>query len=440
MESQAAQNKTQSDDACGSDRACAADQRAELDKDAVSSNTASNSYIPDLSFRPLRWGVDSLYLSYPGELSFEADKSLQHLKKIAQSPEPYQQYQAQMEVGGHILEVKDKGAPLFPYVLEDRALRIQLSRPGRKTPMAYVKLSSGHLNHLGPAEAETGLKSILEGLGELHDEAHVSRIDLYVDFVSNVPMDSWGRESWVTRAGSISNYSEGGTFTGWMVGAGGVVSFRLYNKTQEIKKSHKDYLLPLWRQCGWDGEMPVWRAEFQYRRQVLDQFGLVRLSSTLRNLGSLWGYATGEWLRLSIPDPTDSNRSRWAIHPLWVALGSIDWDTPGGPLSPRFSFDRSPSNHWIFRQEFSAITSYMAKHAILDFEQGRSMLLQELYNHFYSVSMREGIPFDQFVEEKVRAKGRRYNTIFNLDEIPDEDRKRMEIDEAASAYSRASRG
>ncbi len=396
--------------------------------------------IHNFTFRPLRWGIDSLYLSYPGCLSEETDSRLKDLKKIAQSPEAYKQLQAQIETNGHILEVKDKGAPLFPYVLEDNALRIQLSRPARKTPMAYVKLASGLLNHLGPVEAEAGLRLILEDLGELQDEAHVSRIDLYADFVSNARMDSWDRSAWVTRAASISNYSEGAVFTGWMVGAGGVISFRLYNKTQEIKKSLKDYLKPLWLQAGWDGESSVWRAEFQYRRQIMGQFGLVRLSGVLASLKALWSYGLDEWLRLSIPDPADGNRSRWPLHPLWGALASIDWATPGGPLSQRFSFDRAPSDSWIFRQEFSAITSYMAKNGILDFEQGRSMLVMKVYNHFSSLAVLEGVSFDQFIQEKVGIKGRRYNTIFNLSEIPNEDQVKASLDDLARAYRNASRG
>jgi hypothetical protein len=57
----------------------------------------------------------SVYLSYPGELSTEMDKELKKLKEIAQAPEPYQRINAQLSLDGHIFEVKDKGAPLFPY-------------------------------------------------------------------------------------------------------------------------------------------------------------------------------------------------------------------------------------------------------------------------------------------------------------------------------------
>ena len=104
-------------------------------KDAKPSNTASdNCNIP--YFKALRWGVDSLYLSYPGELFPEVLDRLKVLKTLAQSQEPGLPAQAQYLVGAHIFEVKDKGAQIFPYVLEDGAFRIQLAKPSKTVPMA----------------------------------------------------------------------------------------------------------------------------------------------------------------------------------------------------------------------------------------------------------------------------------------------------------------
>lgn len=410
------------------------------EQDATSSNTASNSYRDDFYFLPLRWGVDSIYLSYPGDLSPEMEDRLKDLKKAAQSAEAHEQVYAQFPAQGHIFEVKDKGAPLFPYVLEDNAFRIQLSRPGRKVPMAYVKVSSGYLSHVGPAHAEIELRGILDELGVVTDSAHVSRIDLFLDFVCTLPMDGWAREAWITRASSISNYSEGSVFTGWMIGAGGTISCRLYDKTQEIKKSHKDYLKHLWQQAGWDGELPVWRLEFQFRRELLDQWGVVKLDSVLRHLNGLWSYATTEWLRLAIPDPSDSNRSRWPLNPIWLAASCVDWETNGGPLTPRFSFSRGPGRDWIERMGLSVLTTFMAMEGVYDFMEGMRLLSMLLFNRYSSVATFEGIPFDQFILEKVQAKGRKYNTISNLEEIPNEDRIREELDAQAWEYRKASKG
>lgn len=83
-------------------------------------------------FKLLRVGVDSLYLSYKGELLLEVKEHLVKLKQLAQHPEADQQAQAQYAIAGHIFEVKDKGTSIFPYVLEDGAFRISLSRTSKK--------------------------------------------------------------------------------------------------------------------------------------------------------------------------------------------------------------------------------------------------------------------------------------------------------------------
>ena len=55
--------------------------------DAAPSNTASHKCNTDY-FQSLRWGIDSLYLLFPGAVLPNIDIRLKALKKIAQSPEP----------------------------------------------------------------------------------------------------------------------------------------------------------------------------------------------------------------------------------------------------------------------------------------------------------------------------------------------------------------
>lgn len=73
-------------------------------KGALPSNTAPyNSNSP--YFQALRWGVDSLYLSYPGELSRDADKQLRALKELARSAEAGDVSRAQLVLGAHIFKI-----------------------------------------------------------------------------------------------------------------------------------------------------------------------------------------------------------------------------------------------------------------------------------------------------------------------------------------------
>ena len=380
-------------------------------KDAKPSNTASSNCNSGF-FKALRWGVDSLYLSYPGELSFEMDKELKRLKEIAQSPEPYQRSNAQISLDGHIFEVKERGAPLFPYILEDNAFRIQVSRSTGKVPLAYVKVSSAYLSHVLPGAAEEALHRVISLLGEISDEINVSRIDLFVDFVSSVDMESWDRHAWVTRAKRIDAHADG-DFSGWSIGLGGIISARLYDKTLEIEKSKKTYLHELWKTSGWDGVSPVWRLEFELKREVLTGHGLSSLEDVLPNLNGLWSYCTTDWLRLTLPQKDDKTRSRWPIHTLWGYLSSVDWETSGGVLSKRFSNARVPSDDKLFSMGLSMVIGYMAREGILDLYDGLKAFEAAMYAYHESKSFHMGLPFDDYIAEKVSIKMREFNTALN---------------------------
>lgn len=392
-------------------------------------------------FKALRWGVDSLYLSYPGELSRESDARLKALKELAQSSAPGEIAKAQLPLGSHIFEVKEKGASLFPYILEDGAFRIQLSRPGHKAPMAYVKVSAKYLAHVGPVEAEKHLYSLLSELGELKESANVSRIDLFVDFQSSVDMESWDRNAWVTRASSINAYAVSGNFSGWSVGLGGIISARLYNKLLEIVVSGKDWILPLWQKAGWQASDMVWRLEFELKREVLTQKGLSKLYQVLGNLDGLWSYATTEWLRLTLPSADDKTRSRWPIHPLWGFLSAVDWEGKGGPLVKRFSPSRSPNDDKLFQIAYSAILSYMAKHGFpaTELYEGAEDFLANAYAYHEKKANDLGLPFDDFIAERLALKHRQYNTAIN-DPEQEEKRKAKELAEQAKAYRKESDG
>jgi len=391
-------------------------------------------------FKPLRWGVDSLYLSYPGELSRESDTRLKELKQLAQSNDPAEVAKAQLPLGKHVFEVKEKGASLFPYIIEDGAFRIQLSRPGHKAPMAYVKVSAAYLAHVGPVEAEKHLYELLSQLGELKESANVSRIDLFVDFQSSVDMEGWDRHAWVTRASAINAYAVSGQFSGWSIGLGGIISARLYNKLLEIVVSGKDWILPLWQKGGWDSGM-VWRLEFELKREVLTQKGLSKLSQVLNHLNGLWSYATTEWLRLTLPNADDKTRSRWPSHPLWDFLASVDWEGKGGPLTKRFSPTRSPNDDKLFQIAYSAILSYMAKHGFeaKELYEGAEDFLANAYAYHEQKSHDLGLPFDQFIEERLALKHRQYNTAIN-DPEQEAKRKAKKLADQTKAYRKESDG
>ena len=375
-------------------------------------------------------------MSYPGDLHPGVLRELVNLKNTAQSADPLEQVQAQFVVGGHIFAVKDKGAGMFPFVLDDNAFRIQFSRPNKKLPMAYVKVSAEYLAHKGPRAIQEELEKLLGEFGLLTGRNMVSRIDLAADFSSPCVMDSWHRSAWVTRAVEIHSYAKDQQVTGWTVGMGGVIAARLYDKTREIKHSGKTWAESLWLPAGWVPGQEVWRLEFELKRDYLKERQLSSLESVLVNLNGLWNYATNEWLRLTEPNPQDSTRARWPTHPLWIALASVDWETSGGVLLKRFTNARLPDEKRLYTAIFGSLASYMAIHQIEDKHVALDGLLGKTHQYFQDIAVQQGLLVDDLLIQRMAARSRLFNTGVNLQDEPSEPAE----SEGVKAYRKASNG
>lgn len=408
---------------------------------ASPSNTAphnSNTVLPD-GFRLLRLAVDSLYLSYPGELHDATFSALQRLKTYAQSEHLDQLANAQYPIGSHIFEVKDRGTGMFPFILVDNAYRIQLSRPGKKLPMAYVQVSAEYLAYKSPKDVQDELQVLLSELGLLSGYNVVSRIDLAADFSTPVIMDSWHRSAWVCRATEIHSYAKDQVFTGWTIGMGGVIGCRLYNKIKEIVHSGKAWAMDLWLPMGWQPGEDVWRLEFEFKRDFLKERGLGSLDTVLDNLNGLWSYATNEWLRLTVPNEADSTRSRWPTHHLWTALASINWDAPPGVVLDKYSNTRTPTELRLITVVLGALTSFMAMYKIDNRTEAIDQLVAKLYEHYSVVADKKGMSFDEYLAQRIAVKGKGFNTAVNSPGLAD-NLKQDFLNEGVEAYRRASKG
>lgn len=421
---------------------------SEAEQGASPSNTAPNNSIDSNGepkppyFQALRWGVDSLYVSYKGKLSLEMTITLRRLKELAQSQSPSDNAVAQLKIGDHIFEVKDKGTGLFAFILEDNAFRIHIAKSRSKSvPMAYVKISSQCLTARTPWEIVEELDGLLTSISDEIEQPKVSRIDLFVDFASSVDMESWDRTAWVTRASHINAYSVSGQFSGWTIGLGGPIAARLYDKVLEVvSQSKKEYLFPLWRQAGWDGIGRVWRLEFEFKQEAISQLGIKGFDAVMESLGGIWGYATTEWLRLTEPNLSDATRSRWPIHPLWTLLASIDWEEEGGQLSRTFPVSREPGKDWLMTHGLSSLTSFMASQGIYDFDHGLALFREELYNYHEEKAFLFGQSFSDYVWDKVALKVRQYNRAMNSDQLSELEKNAKRLNATADAYRKASDG
>lgn len=403
------------------------------------SNTVPLNYNPQ-TFKSLRYGLDSLYVSYPGLIAEEWDQKLSDLKQLAQSENENEQALAQVVIGNHIFEVKDKGKGRFSYVLVDNSFYLQASNGRSKAlPMAYVQISSEYLAHVGVEQAEKSLQFIVNTLGLVKEPANISRVDLFVDFCADLAMDSFKPlESWITRTQSIDMHYRYNRFSGWSFGMGGEIGARLYDKTLEVeKKSKKFYLYEFWQAKGWDTQQIVWRMEFEAKREVLKQLGIYKLNNLLELQASLWLYLTKDWLRLATPSLTDSNQTRWPNHPLWDDLTQVFNQDQEQSKLKRFSSARLPEDERLFVHGLGGITSFMAREGISDIGEGIGEYLHRAkYFHDIRANVR-GTGMEAYIAKKVKSKNRRFNSINNREHNFSD--RHQEI-EKAKEYRNASDG
>lgn len=106
---------------------------------------------------------------------------------------------------------------------------------------------------------------------------------------------------------TASTWGDQRAFTGFSFGRG-IIAARLYDKTRELSVSRKGWFREVWRRSGkFDEEKPVWRLEFQLRREALVDFHgvaggdaawhLGRWDEAAYRLERLWKYLSRNWLR-----------------------------------------------------------------------------------------------------------------------------------------------
>lgn len=383
----------------------------------------------------LRHGIDSLYLSFPGRLREEWIALLERARTDAISPVESVQAQAQVSILDHLFEVKGGGSKLYRYTLADGCFHIQLSRRTGESqvPVAYVQLRSQFITSVGVAQAVSQLRLILSAMADLRGEPNVSRADLFADFTSAIPLDAWERDAWITRAHYIGTHFVQGIPTGWSIGSGDLQA-RLYDKLLELKRSGKDYLRVLWAAAGWTPDQPVYRLEFQLRNTALKELGVRGFESLMLSQGPLWRYMTEDWLRLSVPCPTDDTKARWPTHPLWLELSAMPWTSEETVQRTPMRKDQAPAQATLYRSLFAVLTSYMATHGLTDPIDAGHRLLSECEAHFDRYGVEVGIPFDARTQSRAARKAKEFNLPYPLN-APATDAQALEA--AKRAYLKA---
>ena len=277
------------------------------------------------SIRVLASGIDSLYVSFTGEVDAARLDSIEILKVKAQEAGQAQNFATDERKA--LIQASGWGS--YRYWLRCGDFDVFVGR-GRSMPAVYARIASEFIHEVGPPKALADLRSFVGALLDQAGETTCSRVDIYADFQGWVP----GAEDYhhfITRSrrntSHIAVHHDGRRFTGFTFGRNAMVA-RLYDKSLEIAHSGKRWMHEVWG-AGLDVSAPVWRLEFQLRREVLAECSLTSPEGVLTLWPNLWAYAM-QWLSLREPIP-GAARTRWPVADVWSDLARSQG---GGSHSP----------------------------------------------------------------------------------------------------------
>lgn len=202
----------------------------------------------------------------------------------------------------------------YPLLFKNRDYTISCGE--FNSPSFYVKFSSHALWHKGVQALHEGFLQWAVEMGFVVEKSEtLSRVDFAFDF--SLPEPDFDEDNVVSLSAKDGTHRKDRKTQTINYGTGDVV-LRVYNKVDEInEKSKKTWFFDLW---GGQSE-GVWRVEWQARKEVLKRFGIRSFAQLHQSKGDLLRYLSHEHDTLRVPNG-DSNNSRWALHPLWVALQS----------------------------------------------------------------------------------------------------------------------
>lgn len=199
----------------------------------------------------------------------------------------------------------------YPFLIENDAFIIQFGEFNR--PNFFVKFRSIALWHNDLLTLHQRFLNWAASVGLIQAQPErLSRVDYAFDY--HLPVIDFDEDSFVSRSTKDSQYRKDGKVQTFKFGTENVV-LRVYNKVDEInEKSQKSWLFRLW---GIDQD--VWRIEWQVRKDQLRKLGISSMQSLEERQADLLRTLSTNHTSLRIKGD-DSNRSRWAIHPLWHDL------------------------------------------------------------------------------------------------------------------------
>jgi hypothetical protein len=369
---------------------------------------------PD-ALRPLFSGVDSLYLFSRSPIRPDVEAYLVAAKAAAVHAKKKRSPLPSVPVAGVLLEIQPRGSTTAPFLLRSAHMDVIVNpAPASGLPTLAIELSSLFLWQRGAPDAHEAAAAVggelvvRQPLLEAGDRPSphggllsVTRCDLCLDFQGWTPPDK--PTAYTTRAKKFRPFYDHARFTGVSVGSGALMA-RIYNKTEELKESGKEWFYPIWRRsAAFDPSQPVWRLEFQLRRVALQSFRLGsrdRRISTFADLlpetGAIWRHLTSRWLAVR---ERRTARSRQVLAPEWRGLhaGGFDDAIWNGSQTNLYRLSRATSERRCLGQLAGYTARYLASVAA---RTGETPSLDELGHRLLADVRRHGERTGQSPEAK----------------------------------------
>ncbi|GHF13918.1 hypothetical protein GCM10017044_05010 [Kordiimonas sediminis] len=342
-------------------------------------------------------GIDSLYMSYYINLP-QIDWEELHFQKERLKADRQSNY-APVQIGGRTFALLPAGTRQYTFQLQHADYRILLSE--NNIPNIQVQYASKGLWLRGldavTAEVESWIKS-LEGYPLR--PASITRIDFAYDF--HVPEVDFSIDHFVSRASKDSVWRNRGSVETFSFGKGDIV-VRVYDKVAEIEQQSQKY----WLYDLWGKRENVWRVEFQVRTERLKKAGIITLQDLKEFGADLLRELSTSHTSLRVPN-TDSNRSRWPLHPIWQSLTEhIDAQPQTGLIAayrPENGID-----YKIYKQMQSVYGTFKGLAVTFALAEGRSepfSLEETMDKAFVSMdAFHQPHLWDQDIAKRMAAKG-----------------------------------
>jgi hypothetical protein len=200
----------------------------------------------------------------------------------------------------------------YTFLIENDVFIIQFGEIVK--PNFFVKFRSVALWHHGALALHFRFLNWAASIGMVpYQDEKLSRVDFAFDYqISELDFDE---DNFLSTAKKDHQYRKNGKIQTFQFGKGQIV-LRMYNKTDEIEeKSNKTWLYDIW-----GVKENVWRIEWQVRKQAMRMFAVSSFQCLVDGgQADIVNQLITNHTKLKIKG-NDSNRSRWALHPLWLDL------------------------------------------------------------------------------------------------------------------------